>query len=288
MQHNGYLRHNLLANSNDLQNKIANQYVEYRHALIWNAALQDEPKLTKGDAYSILRHSSAWMIRNIFDFDCPEETNFWYIIKDRYAVEDYSKKTKKYIEKANNKFQIRLISKERILQQGYSVYSKAHAHYKVNDGFVMSKDQYIAEISAMDNTFEFWGCIDKETDLLQAYSICHVHDGMCWFKYSRANPEFLPKYYPMYGMYDARNQYYLGEHKVRYVMTSARSITEHSEIQSFLIEKFAFRRAYCRVKIYYKPWLRILVNFAYPFRRVMPIRAAKNLLSFERINRGGV
>ncbi|MDE6157709.1 MAG: hypothetical protein K2F78_06130 [Muribaculaceae bacterium] len=267
--------------------KNSNNYEEYRHALIWRGALHSEPELSEKEALKIIDNSQAWMLRNIYDFDTEEETNFWYIIKDNYSETDYSKKIRKYIEKANAKFEIRLISKNRMLSQGFDVYENAHRHYKVNDGFRLNKEEFIAEINSMDNNeYDFWGCIDRDTDILQAYSICHIHDSMCWFKYSRANPEFLPKYYPMYGLYDARNRHYLSEKQLKYVMTSARSITRHSEIQSFLIEKFGFRKAFCKLKIYYRPWLRILVNISFPFRRYIPIRPIKNLLTLEALNRG--
>lgn len=262
-------------------------YSDYRHALIWESAIHLEPELKLKEAKDILHNSSSWMLRNIYDFDCKEETNFWYIIKDSYSSEEYSKKVRKYIEKANLKFEIRLVSREMMREQGYDVYEKAHRHYKVDDGFRLNKDGFLKELEGLnDSEYEFWGCIDRESGILQAYSVCHVHDNMCWFKYSRANPEFLPKFYPMYGMYDARHRYYLQEKKLRYLLTSARSITQHSEIQQFLIEKFGYRKAYCRLKIYYKPWLKCLVNMAYPFRNIIPIRSIRNLLSFENLNRG--
>lgn len=262
------------------------EYENYRHALIWAGALEKEPKLSPTEAKSILRKSKSWMLRNVYDFDCGEETNFWYIIKDSYSESEYSKKIRKYIEKANAKFYIRIISRKRILEQGYEVYLRAHDHYKIDDGFKFSRKNFLDEIFGMDEKeYEFWGCIDKETDILQAYCICHIHDGICWFKYSRANPEFLPKYYPMYGMYDARHKYYLQDIKLKYVLTSARSITGHSNIQNFLIEKFGYRKAYCRLKIFYKPWLKLAVNIAYPFRSLIQFKPIKNLLTFESLNR---
>lgn len=263
------------------------KYNNYRHALIWEGALHEEKELNKEDAMKLLNESHSWMLRNVYNFDCREETNFWYIIKDTYSESDYSRKVRKYIEKANKKFEIRRIPKVRMIEQGFDVYEKAHRHYKVNDGFKMKKDEFIAELNNMDdNEYEFWGCIDCDTDILQAYSVCHVHDGMCWFKYSRANPEYLPKFYPMYGLYDARNKYYLGKQKVKYVLTSSRSITQHSDIQSFLIEKFGFRKAYCNLKIYYKPWLRFLIYITFPFRHYIPVRPFRNLLALEALNRG--
>ena len=261
-------------------------YEEYRHSLIWKGALHKEPKLSKDQAISQIKSSNAWMLRNIYDFDCKEETNFWYIIKDKYDEALYSKKTQKYIAKANVKFAIGLISKKMMLEQGYDVYESAHRRYKIHDGFQMNKEQYINELTSLSDDYQFWGCVDKDTGLLQAYSVCQIQDNICWYKYSRANPDFLPKYYPMYGMYDARDKYYLKECKFDYVMTSARSITNHSEIQDFMIEKFGFRKAYCRLGLYYRSWLKCCISLLFPFRNVVPIRIVKNLLNFEAINRG--
>lgn len=58
------------------------------------------------------------MLRNIFNWDCGKETNFWFIIKDRYCRDEYCKKTKKYLVKANERFNYTLISKELLKEQG--------------------------------------------------------------------------------------------------------------------------------------------------------------------------
>ena len=43
------------------------------------------------------------------------------------------------------------------------------------------------------------------------------------------------------------NQYYLEEKKLKYVCDGSRTITEHSNIQEFLMHNFKFRKAYCRL-----------------------------------------
>lgn len=269
--------------------ELKDKYENYRHALIWNGAIHEEPQLSEAEAKLLIGNSTSWMLRNLYDFDSKEETTFWYIIKDSYSESEYTKKVRKYIEKANDKFDIRRISRARMINQGYNVYDKAHEHYSVDDGFRLNKDGFLREIQGMnDDEYEFWGCIDKETGILQAYCVCHVQDEMCWFKYSRANPEFLPKFYPMYGLYDARHKYYLQERHLKYVLTSARSITEHSNIQNFLIEKFGYRKAYCRIRIYYRPWLKAIVTLLYPFRNIIKYRPVHNLLVMEQFNRENV
>ncbi|MGM9704630.1 MAG: hypothetical protein ACI3YB_01395 [Prevotella sp.] len=48
------------------------------------------------------------------------------------------------------------------------------------------------------------------------------------------------------------NRHYLENRKLKFVSDGARSITNHSNIQPFLIDKFKFRKAYCNIRLTYK------------------------------------
>lgn len=229
--------------------------------------------------------SKGIMIRNVYDFDSKDETEFWYIIKDQLDEENYPKKTKKYIAKANSKLKIGQISKAQMLTEAYDVYLSAFTKYVVKSN-PLDKLDFIQMISNHDNRYEYWGCTDLETGKLVAFSICFVHDGICECDTSKANPDYLTGYYPLYGLYAARNQEYLGKRKLNYIITSARSITQHSNVQDFMIEKFNFRRAYCKVQMEYMWWLRIIIDILYPLRKYMPGKIG-TMLEMERISRMG-
>lgn len=260
-------------------------YFQYKHCLVWNGIPSEERELSASAANGMIKSTGAWMLRNIYDWDCSYETNFWFIIRDNYCVDEYGKKTKKYIIKANERFDYRIIEKGVLKEYGYAVYKKAYAHYKINDGFHESEIDFISRIDKMGPEYQIWGAVDKETGKLEAYSICRIIDNVCNYQSSKANPEFLPKYYIMYGLYDARDKYYLTCKNLKYVVSSARSISEHSNIQSFLIEKFKFRRAYCKLKLHYSWWLSIIIKLIYPFRNYIPLVKIKNMCKFEEINR---
>ena len=91
--------------------------------------------------------------------------------------------------------------------------------------------------------------------------------------------------YPYYGLIYEMNRYYLEELKLKYVNDGSRSITEHSNIQQFLIDTFHFRKAYCRLQIVYKWWMRLVVNLLYPFRKIIPFLSVKSVLRMELFNR---
>ena len=73
------------------------------------------------------------------------------------------------------------------------------------------------------------------------------------------------------------NRYYLNECNLSYVNEGTRSILHATNVQSFLIEKFKFRKAYCKLHIQYHPLVRIIVFLLYPFRRLI-IKSNNTLL----------
>lgn len=89
--------------------------------------------------------------------------------------------------------------------------------------------------------------------------------------------------YPYYGLIFEMNRYYLDELKLKYVNDGARSITNHSNIQPFLIDTFHFRKAFCRLHIEYRG-IKWLVRILFPFRKIMP-RKIKALLDMEAMAR---
>ena len=54
-------------------------------------------------------------------------------------------------------------------------------------------------------------------------------------------------------------RYYLKERKLSYVNEGTRSILHATNVQSFLIEKFRFRKAYCKLHIQYHPLVNIII-----------------------------
>lgn len=102
----------------------------------------------------------------------------------------------------------------------------------------------------------------------------------------KAIPEYMNKHYPYFGLLFEMNRHYLMANGYKYVSDGFRSISEHSNIQPFLEKNFLFRKAYCRMKLYYKPWLRIAVNFSYPLRKIIPVKQIQHIIRFEALNRG--
>lgn len=231
-------------------------------------------------------HPTKWggyFVRNIFDFDCGE-TDFWFVIKDSFGgFDELTSRDRGKVRKALKTFDIRPIDKEMMKEKGYELYLSAASHYKVKAD-IPSKGEYLKRLEEADSSFEYWGCIEKESGKLVAFSLNHIVDGFCDYQTLKADPSFLNKY-PFYGLFFEMNHHYLEERHLKYVSDGARSMTEHSNIQPFLIERFHFRKAYCKMKIVYKSWFGYVVRVLYPFRNWIPIMSVRSLLKMEEINR---
>ena len=76
------------------------------------------------------------------------------------------------------------------------------------------------------------------------------------------------------------NKYYLNENNFKYVNNGTRSISHQTNIHDFLIDKFKFRKAYCKMEIEYAPVFKMLINslsfFGY-FFSLIPLNIFRKL-----------
>ena len=225
-------------------------------------------------------------VRNDYDFDTSEKTCFWYIIKDSFGgMEELSTKVRNQVRRALKTLDIKIIEKEKILEEGYAIFLLAYKNYKIKSNKLLSEKEFVAWINSCGLGYQFWGCFDKESRNLVAFSVNHIFENQCNYEAFKANPKYFQGYYPFYGLLYEMNRYYLEEMKLLYVCDGARSITEHSNIQPFLEEKFKFRKAYCKLLITYTWWFEPFIKILFPFRNYIHNIKIKSLLYQETMAR---
>lgn len=263
-----------------------NKYRKHGICLDADVSPHRQKKVSHEEALRLLCEYKTKILCNTYDFDCIEETSFWWVMKDRNCFQKvYSKKVSKYIMKANEKFIIGPISKERLIKQGYEVRRSSFKRYKNKDFNIESQDKFIEEVQNYGDNWIFYGCIDKDTDLLQAYSIIEIVDDVAFYRSSKANLSDFSSYYPMYGLYDKRDRDLVLSGIVKYGISGARTLSKHSEIQDFLINKLNYRKAYCKLQVEYSLILKLIVLLLYPFRKYISSFRVKALLNLEDIRR---
>lgn len=258
----------------------------YRKAWRFDGAPHEEPLLLENDWKALLKKGGL-LVRNTYNFDQEKESHFWYVIKDTFqGLDDFSSNERNKIRRAVKTLTFKKVSINLLKSEGWNILQATYEDYAVSDR-TMDETVFLDYLSACEKQdFDFWGIFDQEK-LIGFCTVWLWTPDSCEYGLIGILPEYKHNNtYPYYGLFYKMNEYYLGEKKYRYVTDGARSITEHSHIQDFLIQNFGFRKAYCQLAVHYQWWMKIVVNLLYPFRKIITLPRIKAILNMEAMQRG--
>lgn len=251
-------------------------------------------QLTSIEAKTLLKNGGL-CIRNTYNFDSVDSTSssFWYVIKDAFGgIEELPTKVRNMVRKSLNTYDIaKLTNKEDFLNFGLDVYISAQQSYKIKCKVITNEEFTKLATGIINNPhIDIWYVKNKNTNEMVALAINTIHNNeWCEYNTLKAKVSALRNNtYPYYGLIYEMNRYYLQDCKLHFVNDGARSITNHSNIQPFLIDKFKFRKAYCNIKIYYQWWLKPIITILYPFRNIIPVAKIRSFLNMEAMARGEI
>lgn len=256
-------------------------YYLYRKAWRFNGPPHDEPQLQHKEWNELLKKGGV-LVRNTYFFDCQEETRFWYVIKDTFGgLDELSSNERNKIRKSLKTLAFQKINLDLLRTKGWPILKATYEDYALSDR-KMNEAVFLNYLSDSEKyNYEYWGVFDQG-ELVGFCAVWLWNDQCCEYGLMGIRPEYKHNNtYPYYGLFHSMNEHYLGERHFRYVADGARTITEHSNIQNFLLENFHFRKAYCHLKIYYKWWMKIAVKLLYPFRKFITNPKVKALLNME-------
>lgn len=258
-----------------------NGFFLYRNAWRYDGPPHEESKLNKADAKALLKKGGL-LVRNTYDFDTPNETQFWYIIKDRFGgLDELKPNERNKIRRALKELTFEKINLDVLEQNGWNILKATYDDYAVTDR-KMDRNAFLSYLSeCKEKKYDYWGIFNKEK-MVGFCTVWLFAPDCCEYGLVGVLPEYKHNNtYPYYGLFYSLNEHYLGEHHFRYVVDGARTITEHSNIQNFLVENLNFRKAYCRLAIHYKWWVKIIVKMLFPFRKHITNPQVKAVLNME-------
>ena len=241
----------------------------YKNAWINNRPPHKHEKLSRSEIVRLLA-GGGYFVRNTYDFDSSDEKQFWYVIKDQFeGMEELSSKMRNQVKKSLKTYDVERISPDEFRRIALPIYHAAQEAYRVKAS--LSRQEDIDRLALQGK--DFWAVYTKEEHKPVAVAINTVTrddtqwHGCCEYNTMKCDPQYQHNStYPYYGLIYEMNRYYLEEMNLGYVNDGARSLTEHSNIQGFLIDKFHFRRACCKLQIAYKWYVGLAVKILFPFR----------------------
>lgn len=263
---------------------MSNKYRLYKGFWVFAGQPHDEVLLSKAQVRELFKNGGVG-IRNSYNFDKEIAGNFWYVVCSSFTpIENVpSPKVRNQIRKSLKTYDIVLIDKAYLRANGYSVLCAASTRY--GNYHLPDENDYLEQINALPANCDIWGCIRKENGKLDAYAINYRFTDCVDYASMKADLDSTKGMYPFYGLIHTMNEYYILKQGYKYVYDGVRSITDHSNIQPFLIDKFGFRCAYADLKIRYRFPIGFIVRALFPVRKIVRNRKLKALLKMEEMTK---
>ncbi len=252
----------------------------YNHAAIPTTAPHEQPNLAPVKDGSIWKMDGNPLLAQwVSDWDCKEETSWWYIIKDTpFDISAINRKRRYEINKGVKNFDVKKIQPADYIDELCKVQEAALQSYSPNAefdraAFVRSVEFWNKQVCL--GNFVFYGAFSKESGELAAFSF-FIKNGKCYdFAVQKANPTFEKLNVNaaiINGMLedckeDLANGYYLCD--------GSRSINHETKFQDYLEKNFEFRKAYCRLNISYPLIIKILISLLVPFAKIFDMVGTK-------------
>ena len=246
--------------------------------------------LSRADAAQALKDVGGKLVRTTAGFEPDRVDGEWYAVVCRQfaGVEgSRSSNTRSKLRRGLRNCEVRMLAPAELARSGFDVYVKAQERYATAET-PPTREEYEAHILAaegFDDITQYWGVFcDGE---LAGYTIAYSF-GTTEALYSavKLDPAHLRRY-SSYALFHGMNEHYLAERGVGYVNNGFRSIMHDTQVQEFLVQNFAFEKAYTRLDLRYRAPYGALVRAARPLSRVLGGRdeRLRALYELERIAR---
>ena len=117
-------------------------YFLYRNTWRFDNAPHKEEELSV-DIVSKLLRTKGWLLRNTFDFDQKDESEFWYVIKDSFGgLNELSSSMRVHVRKALKNYEYKVVGEFFLMDNAYHIYEQSLNGYKIKDRSISKNEFY--------------------------------------------------------------------------------------------------------------------------------------------------
>lgn len=270
----------------DKSKLLSSHWKYYQNAIIPASPPHQPPPLLKESKKQLFRqYPKALFIRWYSDYDCPEETTWWYCIKDSVYDPASMKAKRRYeITKGQRYFEVRKISAREYAEALCTVWVESLRGYKGRDQMHINVPQQIRQIGAWDDASHLtvFGAFFRDTNQLCGFTLIAKQDVAIHLSSLKTIPEF-----EKYGVNAALMDGVLSEYNPLiqqgyYICDGARNVLHETNFQNYLERSFGFRKAYCRLHICYRFGVGFCVKVLCLFRGML--KKLDSLAIIHKIN----
>lgn len=234
------------------------------------------------------------LVRWTTDFDCGEETSWWYVIKDTPFDPAAQKAKRRYeINKGKRHFDVRPISAVDYVDEICRIQVAAYACYPAKYRPSVNRERLAEELAGW-RFYRVYGAFSRDDGRLCGYSVLNRNGDYISMVMQKALPESEGL-----AINAAIVATILEDHEELlrtggYLCDGARNVQHETHFQDYLEKYFGFRKAYCHLHLRYHPRIAVLVRLLFPFRSILRrmdgqrlIHRINGVLRMEELRRGG-
>ena len=240
-------------------------WMKYHGALIPATAMPVYENILTDDAAQLIKKSKALLLRYT-NGPVKTPTNWWNMVCRHYNFNDVSSSTRSKIRRGIKRNEIKQVNTRWIYEQAYDCHVECYKRY--NNALPEDRPAYESFLNDLRDQpiFNIWACFNNQK--LSGYIICLVEKNGVFLHTIDITPAGL-KDYAAYALINNVLDYYTNIKELP-VSNGSRSISHETDMQDFLC-KFGFEKEYSELYVVYRPDIKILVNFLYPFRNMLKL-----------------
>lgn len=257
-----------------------NDFMYYNHSFIKATPPHEDVNILPVLDNSIWnRNKSSFFTRWTENFDYKEPTEWWYCIKDdKMDLKILTSKQRYEINKGLKNLVVNIENPSETEEETYKIAVMSYEEYPDEYRNEYTEEEHHKNISEWEKDSILFVARSKENSEIYGYAVCKIFD-----EYAELSISKVPHKYQKSGtnaaLVYAVCEEVLNKRELKYVCDGARNIKHKTNYQDYLIKYFGFRRAYCVLKIKYKPAFKLCINILYPFRKV--IKNTKNKMLYN-------
>jgi hypothetical protein len=247
-----------------------NGWKDYNRAAIPITAPHEEVNLKPIEDKSIWKmDGKPFFARWTENFDCKNETEWWYCIKDEpFYFEQIKSKRRTEIRKGLKLNRVEIIKASEYIKEIHKIQSECYNDYPyqyrpehnydtVKKSCERWDERHIVFMAFSVETGETTGfaCVEPINDYVN-FEILKVPT-----RYKNSQVVAALTYKILLKM--------LNKDGYKYVCDGARNLVHQTNFMDYLVKQFAFRYAYCDLKMEYRIMLKPIIYILYPFRSII-------------------
>ncbi len=203
------------------------------------------------------------------NFDCKVKTEWWYCIKDEPFEFDQVKSTRRTeIRKGLKMNRVEVIKACDYIQEIYNIQSKCYDEYPIQ---YRPKHNYEIVKNACkkwDENHIVFMAFSTETGIPTGFTCVEPLSDYVNFEIIKVPNEYKNSQVVAALTYVMLKRM-LKEDSYKYVCDGARNLVHQTNFMEYLVKQFAFRYAYCELKMEYCKILKPVIYILFPFRNVL-------------------